>query len=111
MGYERGVSLLEIVFERKAMKVFKEIPLSYWFMKTEHSSIRALPDRIGVIAGTFVALEFKKDRDSWTAKKGREKLQAHELNKIKKAGGFAEFIYPENYEEIFKKLKELTDGI
>ncbi len=59
-----------------------------------------MPDRIAVINGWFVALEVKASK---TAK--RAKMQEYVLNTISLAGGYAKFVYPENFEEIKKELE------
>jgi len=91
------------------MRKFKQLANSFWFDKIEHLSIRGIPDRFGVVNGTFVALEFKKDAKEIKQMKGRTVLQNHELRKIRKAGGYAEFIYPGNFQKIYDELKRLSN--
>ena len=98
----------EIAFERRSMRKLKQLTGSYWLGKIEHASIRGIPDQMGIINGTFIALEFKKDGKDLT--KGRAVLQGHELRKMRKAGAYAEFIYPGNFGKIYDDLKRISDG-
>jgi hypothetical protein len=70
-----------------------------WFVNIQQVAIRGIPDRIGCINGKFFALELKVGK---CAKRAR--LQIYIVNKIKSAGGFAEFVYPENLEEVLENL-------
>jgi len=101
----------EIAFERRTMRKFQQLANSFWFDKIESASIRGIPDRIGIINGRFIALEFKKDDKDLFPPKGRAKLQAHELRKIRRAGGYAEFIFPGNFTKIYNDLKRISNGI
>ena len=71
-----------------------------WFCNIQQVSIRGIPDRIGCINGKFFALELKR-----SAKAKRAPLQEFVIKKINDSGGFAEFIFPENHDEIMKELE------
>lgn len=83
----------------------------YYFVK-EAQAIRGIPDIIGCTKnGTLFAWELK--RSKWEVHyktkegiklQGRTKLQWHEITKIRRAGGIADFVYPENFEEKFNDL-------
>jgi len=77
------------------------LPRSYWFPRAAFTTI----DLNGVIGGTAVALEFKRD-----VKAKRSLRQKHILDKIIRAGGYASFVYPENWAEIFAELRGLSLG-
>ena len=67
-------------------------------------SVRGIPDYIGCVKGRFVALELKKDA---RAASKTCKLQEYILSKIKQAGGIAEVVHPENFQEIHDQLLAL----
>lgn len=66
-------------------------------------ALGGIPDFLGCINGQFVALELKKDNTSPPSA-----LQAYILEKIRKAGGMAFVVSPENWEEIYAHLKLAT---
>jgi len=74
------------------------IPNSIWFPRAAFTTI----DLIGSINGKTVALEFKA-----TVKAKRSLRQKHMLDKVLKTGGYASFVYPENWQEVFEDLKGL----
>lgn len=94
----------EAKFARYLDGKLQQIPRSTWFT-IQQRSIRGVPDRIGSIAGYFVALELKKSSDA-----RRAKLQEYNLRRIKSSGGFAEFCYPENAESIIGSLLRISKG-
>ena len=71
-------------------------------------SIRGIPDIVGVINGVFVGLELKKSKAEAAKKTGRIVLQGHRLIQIRNAGGYGEFVYPENWEEVHRELSDLA---
>jgi hypothetical protein len=94
----------ETLYAKRLDKRLKSLPLSHWF-NIQQASLRGTPDRLGTVAGRFVALEIKISK-----KAKRSKLQEYYIGELKKAGAFAEFIYPENEEEILRQLEELANG-
>lgn len=76
--------------------------LPMWYFLKEALNIRGLPDIMGVCNGRFFALEVKRSGSELSHP--RTVLQNYVLNKIKTHGGFAEFIYPENAEEVLSSL-------
>lgn len=92
----------ETRFAAKVDKRIKNLPNSFWF-NIQQAALRGHPDRIGIINGTFVALELKA-----SAKAARAELQKWHLNKVSACGGYARFVYPENFEEIFLDLKRMA---
>lgn len=88
----------ETLFGTKVDRQLKKIN-NCWFVNIQQVAVRGIPDRIGCINGKFFALELKV-----SVKSKRAKLQKYILNKIKQAGGFAEFVYPDNLQETLEKL-------
>jgi len=88
------------------IKVDRDLALlkNAWFENIQQVAIRGTPDRLGVIRGIFIAIELKSSQ-----KARRPPLQAHKLELISKAGGFCVFVYPENWDEIYKFLKAIDD--
>lgn len=99
---------LEKPFEKKCMELLVQIPKSYWFPKETRPSVVGRPDRLGVINGTLIALEFKATKQLAGVRTKSTEMQKYTMNKINLAGGFATFAYPENFEELFKKLLEIS---
>lgn len=75
----------------------------YYFVK-EAKALRAIPDIVGHIKGRYFMLEVKKDGSNSSLNHPRAKLQAYRMQQCRNRGGFAEFVYPENCDEIIKKL-------
>ena len=87
--------------DSKLRKLLDNLPC-YYFVK-EAKSLRGLPDIIGVTkGGRFFALEIKKDKAELSC--SRSTLQGYILDKMRRMGGFAEFVYPENLEQTIKTL-------
>ncbi len=55
------------------------------------------------VSGLFVSMELKIDGDTKP-----DPLQDYNIVKIRKAGGIAWHVYPENWPEIFVKIKALA---
>jgi len=80
---------------KRKLKEFKRM----FFFTKEAVGIRGIPDIIGCCSGRFFALEVKAHRNA-----KRTRLQEWKISLIRKAGGFAEFIYPENCDEVLERL-------
>lgn len=98
----------ESVFEKKAIQLLRGLPHSYWPDKSPSGSIRGLPDRVGCVNGKYVALEFKRSISEAMKKCERLPLQLHTLHEIDRANGYAVLCYPENWEVVFNRIKELA---
>lgn len=61
------------------------------------------------INGTFVALEVKRSEEEAQETTGRIALQRKNIADIRKAGGYATFVYPENEKFVIEELLELLD--
>ena len=79
------------------------LPYSH-FESIQQKTIRGTPDILGCINGVFVALELKAHLGAAISP-----MQQHKLSSIVKAGGYAYIICPENWEEIYQKLKLLSE--
>lgn len=97
----------ESTFQHKLIKMLRKIPKSSFIVK-EAKAIRGIPDIIGCIDGTYVALEVKKNKGEAQKNTGRICLQKKFIRDIQCVGGYASFIYPENHEEILEELWNLV---
>jgi hypothetical protein len=94
----------ETKYKNDILKLLKCRYTLSWWLVAQMLVFVGIPDLIGCVYGRFVALELKSDRKKAEAKKGRIVLQRHTLALIRRAGGFAEIMHPENQEEILAKL-------
>ena len=90
------------------MDKLKKIPGAFWLPKEPARTIRGISDRLGIIRGRFIALEVKVNKKDMGHP--RTKLQEYFIWRVNQAGGFGAFIYKENEEEIFAKLREIANG-
>ena len=81
----------------------KGLPDSHWF-NIQQVAIRGTPDRLGVVNGNFIALELKTSKEESLIENETITLQRYELMKIREAGGYASFLYPENLESVMADL-------
>lgn len=63
------------------------------------------PDTLGLIDGTFVAIEFKKSYDDKATP-----MQMYNLQKVAAAGGVAVVASPENWDYVFGILSQIAYG-
>ena len=96
----------ESAYQRKLIKKLRAIPNSFWFVK-EAKSLRGLSDIFGCINGRFVSLEVKRSEEGAQETTGRIVLQRKILEDIRKAGGYASFIYPDNEKFVLQDLLKL----
>jgi hypothetical protein len=73
-------------------------------VKIQQVALRGIPDFLLCISGYFVAIELKR-----TAKSPITELQKHNIDKILASGGEAFIVSPENWEEVYVKLKNLSE--
>lgn len=104
----RGSNTKEAAYQRKLIQRLRKLPKTWWAIK-EARAIRGLPDIYGCVNGNFVTLEVKKNQAEAMETTGRIVLQRKTINDVKDAGGFAEFVYPENEEFIINLLIELIN--
>jgi len=112
-NYIRGANVqkqrvLEKQFEKTFMGKANYLPNSFWLDKNPPTSVRGQSDRIGVINGKFICLEFKASVKEMGHP--REKLQRHFIERVLKAGGYGSFVYPENQDIVMDRLREIANG-
>lgn len=92
----------ETKFRSKIRPLLDLIPNSFWESISQRS-ILGTPDILGTISGVFIALELKSfSKATVTA------MQKHKLHLIVKAGGYAFIVCPENWNEVYGKLIEIS---
>lgn len=97
----------ETLFKKKVRASVTKLPLSWW-LTAQMLSILGIPDLIGCVNGKFVALELKISKEAAEKKRGKVVLQARILFLIRNAGGYAEFVYPENWDRIHQELSAMA---
>ena len=104
---------LEKTVQKRLINKLKKIPGLYYFCK-EARSIVGIPDLIICYKGRFIAIEVKRciweiyNKDLSMKTSGRHLRQLLEMDKIRAAGGYATFAYPENEEEVYKWLQDIA---
>lgn len=94
----------EKVFENKIKVYLKSI--GAYFIKThgDRFSKVGTPDILACVNGHFVAVEVK-------AENGKpSELQLYHIEQIKKSGGYAEILYPKDFEKFKKSMSNLLDN-
>jgi hypothetical protein len=91
----------EKIFAAKVIRKLRTIP-NLWAIKTHMPGIAGVPDIIGCYQGMFFALELKREK-----KARRSKLQVHVIKVINDCGGYAKFVWPEVWSEIFEEIQDL----
>lgn len=94
-------TMLEKAFQTAFLKRLRALPRSYFAKLSDRSTI-GLPDISGIVNGYPIALELKTNSEV-------TEIQLYTLRKIERAGGFAAVVSPENVEEVFQFLKELSE--
>lgn len=89
---------LESAFQRKFLKKLKTLT-NCWFFKSSDRVRNGIPDVIVCKDGKFMAFELKRDD-----KAKATPLQQHTIEKINEAGGTAQVVSPENFEDIWEML-------
>jgi len=100
----------ESAFERKCVKLLQKLPNSYWPPKGAPGAILGSADRTGCVSGRYISLEFKKNFKEVIKKTKRSALQHYTIECVRKAGGVAMFIYPENWDVMHVFLKGLSNA-
>lgn len=99
----------EAKFYGKIKHVLHNIAESCWF-RIEQRSVRGTPDILGCVNGTFVALELKKDAKEISKRGDRTRLQIHNINRIRYSGGYACFLHPDNWDDVYRDLLRISMG-
>lgn len=92
----------ESKFFKKVDDHLSHLPNS-WFTNIQQVTINGTPDRLGCVAGKFVALEGKR-----SPKEKPTPLQKYNIERINIAGGYADVIHPENWAGIHDRLQKLA---
>jgi hypothetical protein len=93
----------ETIFKERIRPKLAELPHT-WFVKIQQAALRGTPDFLMCVHGVFVGMELKASE-----KEEPSELQKYTLAQIRKAGGLALVVYPENFEEIYEDLKLLAN--
>lgn len=74
-----------------------------WYVKffANNYTRKGIPDILASINGYFVGIEVKADKGHPSA------LQLHQIDRIRKSGGFAFVLYPSAYE----KFQQFVEGL
>jgi hypothetical protein len=100
--------MLESTFEKKCINELRKLPFSYWPDKTEASSVRGQPDRIGCVCGFYIAIEFKRTKGDANKKTGRIVLQRKILEEIALTGGYGFIAHPDNWDSIYNRIQVIA---
>lgn len=92
---------LERDFQRETKYKLRVIFPGCIVKRNSTDDIQGFPDITVFYAGKFAMLEFKRSEDA-----SKRPNQEYWIEELKKIGGYAAFIYPENAEVIFAELKE-----
>lgn len=96
----------ESEFQKRVIDKLKNIFYGCIVLKNDASYIQGIPDLIILYKDRWGALEVKKSKSV----KHRPN-QDYYIDKLRGMGGFAEFIYPENFDWIFDELvKHFSKG-
>lgn len=93
----------EKLFENKVKAFLKTLP-KCWYFKVMGSMFQrsGVPDIVGVINGTFFALELKAENGKPTA------LQVYNVKQLNWCGAYARIIKPSEWETVKLELEELS---
>jgi hypothetical protein len=95
--------LLEKEFKKTVINRLKKTPRIYFFVK-EALAIRGIPDIIICHNGRFIGWELKRSK----SEAGKNPLQTYNIEQIIDSGGYAAYVYPENFDTEYEKLLSLT---
>ena len=96
---------LEKDFQRRVLKILREIPDSYWVRFNDRKTF-GVPDILGCVKGRFFALELKRKKNgSYKA----TPLQRYHLKKIREAYGEAFILTPETLGQVLGILKTVSN--
>ena len=90
-------------FRNKVQKELKTLRNAWW-TSIQQRAIVGTPDVLGCIGGKIVALEFKARENAH-----RSAMQEKTILDINRAGGYAKFVYPENWFQIWDELRFMDD--
>lgn len=91
-------------FERRIVKALKQ--KGAWILKTHGGAMQrgGIPDLLCCINGMFLGLELK-------ASNGRvSELQKHNICEIRKSGGLAFVVYPDDFDAVMELIDRMKAG-
>lgn len=91
----------ESKFQKKVIDRIKNVFYGCIVLKNDPNYIQGIPDLIVLYRNKWAALEIKESKFA----KHRPN-QDYYINRLKEMGGFAEFVYPENFDFIFSELAD-----
>ena len=94
----------EKVFENKIKKMLDEH--GAWYVKyfANRNTKSGIPDILACVNGEFLGIEVKSDLGNPT------KLQLHNVEMIRKAGGCAFVVYPSGFDQLVNIVERLKRG-
>ncbi len=92
----------ESKFRKKVRPLLLALPNSWWTSISQRSIV-GTPDVIGCIGPWIIVIEFKAREGAY-----RSKMQEKNLYDVSSAGGYAKFVYPENWFTIYAELREIA---
>ena len=93
-------------FEDNIVKPFLKSFPKCWFVKIMGNMFQrsGIPDIIGIVNGTFIALELKAENGKPSA------LQVYNIEQLNWCGAYARTVKPSEWEEVKKDLFKLSEG-
>lgn len=92
----------ETKFQKKVLSDLKKLS-NVWILKTQERARKGVPDILLCCNGTFVALELKS-----SAKSKISPLQKFEINYIQACGGLGWIVHPDNWGQIYTRIKDIS---
>jgi len=104
----------ETRFKERVLRDLRSYGPRLFFIKTQMTSVRGVPDILICAGSVFIAIELKVPRTSWEGKYGAlselellaDPLQRHTLRRIHDAGGVAVVAIPESWDQTKKEIIE-----
>jgi len=93
---------LEAEFQRTVLRKLRLIPRSFWAKINDRVTV-GLPDIMGSVGGTFIAIELKT-RSKVTP------IQAYTLKQIGRTGAHAFVVTPDNFDDVYSFLLDLSQA-
>lgn len=92
----------ETKFQNKVLSDLKKLD-KLWVLKTQEKTRKGVPDLLICANGKFVAIELKASPKSPLAS-----LQRFEIEQIKSSGGLGFVANPENWGQIYARIKDIS---
>lgn len=93
-------------FKKKVIRQLKKLD-DCWFRCIDSKSQKGIPDIIGCKRDLFFALELKASKTHAEKQRDGHELQKYIIKEISSLGSLAYVTYPENWDTVWKELKEL----